>query len=126
MATTKLTIMEQMVSVGAKLLERGAMRADPFPHIITAFNEAGITQRRILRTSTINSGADDDACAWVAGLAQATYGIAQRMGLPLPGYDPKTVAEDFKKEALSKNALFTPVQWLGAAGRLPPRAPTEK
>ncbi len=118
-ATSKLTIMEQMVSVGAKLLERGAMRADPFGHIVTAFDEAGITQRRIIRTSMIYSGHDDDACALVAGLAQATYGIAQRMGLPLPGYDPKTVGEEFKKEVLSKNALFTPAQYLGAAGRLP-------
>jgi len=118
-STQKVTIFDEIHAVVNKSIERGLWKTDVLSDIVSGFDEAGITERRMSRMTGIFSARDDDACAWVANMAQTLHGLAQRMGFPLPNYDPKTVAADLKKELVSKNALFSLPPWLGATGRVP-------
>jgi 2-polyprenyl-3-methyl-5-hydroxy-6-metoxy-1,4-benzoquinol methylase len=86
---------------------------------MTAFDSAGIVDRRLIRTGAIESGLDSGAFKWVGGFARSLMAGVGGLGVVPAETDLRLFETRFKAEVEAAQACFIPAHFLGAACRLP-------
>src|SRR5512140_3125080 len=118
-STHKLNALDKFYACVQSLLDRKLCSDSLSTAFVKAFDDAGITNRRIIRSGAAESSSEVGVYTWLGDWVRSFSGTAVKLGLPLPDFGSKPFDELLKSEVESTGAVFIPFFWLGAVGRLP-------
>ena len=116
-STRRMETLEQLYDCLDQVTARNGMAVNLSAAFVEAFDEAGVVQRRIIRSGAVESASEMGVYEWLGSFTKTLTKAVAAMGLQPPDFGD--FAKRLKDEAASTGAVFIPVHFIGAAGHLP-------
>ncbi len=117
-STPSLPLFESTWNLCVETFRQGGASCDMGTKLVQAFDEAGITDRRIIREGLIETGPNSLAYEWLSLGVRAIMPLIIKLGLATEkNIDIETLTDRLRDEAVQARAFFVPMYLVGAFGR---------